>query len=62
MHVPPDTFEYTSNYLRIIFSGIPFMFMSFVLRSSLQGIGDSITPLVVQSITVGLNILLDPVL
>ncbi len=62
MHVPPDTFEYTSDYLRIIFSGIPFMFMSFVLRSSLQGIGDSITPLIVQSITVGLNILLDPVL
>lgn len=62
MHVPPDTFQYTSDYLRIIFSGIPFMFMSFVLRSSLQGIGDSVTPLIVQSITVGLNIMLDPIL
>ncbi len=62
MNVPQDTFAYTSSYLRIIFSGIPFMFMSFVLRSSLQGIGNSVTPLLVQSITVGLNILLDPLL
>lgn len=62
MQVPEDTFAYTSSYLRIIFSGIPFMFMSFVLRSSLQGIGNSVTPLIVQSITVVLNIILDPVL
>lgn len=62
MHVPADTFDYTSSYLRIIFAGIPFMFMSFILRSSLQGIGDSMTPLLVQAFTVGLNILLDPVL
>ena len=62
MQVPEDTFEYTSSYLRIIFSGIPFMFMSFVLRSSLQGIGNSLTPLLVQSLTVVLNIILDPIL
>ena len=37
------------------------MFMSFILRSALQGIGNSITPLVVQSVTVFLNIILDPV-
>ena len=62
MQVPEDTFDYTSSYLRIIFSGIPFMFMSFVLRSSLQGIGNSVTPLIVQSVTVVLNIILDPIL
>lgn len=62
MQVPEDTFEYTSSYLKIIFSGIPFMFMSFVLRSSLQGIGNSLTPLLVQSLTVVLNIFLDPIL
>jgi putative MATE family efflux protein len=61
MQVPDDTFLYTSDYLKIILVGIPFMFMSFILRSALQGIGNSITPLVVQSITVFLNIILDPI-
>jgi len=61
MQVPADTFYYTSDYLKIILAGIPFMFMSFILRSALQGIGNSITPLVVQSITVFLNIILDPI-
>lgn len=62
MQVPEDTFQFTLDYLRIILGGIPFMFMSFVFRSALQGIGDSSTPLAVQSITVFLNIILDPVL
>ncbi len=61
MQVPADTFQYTSDYLKIILAGIPFMFMSFILRSALQGIGDSITPLIVQSVTVFLNIILDPI-
>ncbi|MDA3940527.1 MAG: MATE family efflux transporter [Spirochaetia bacterium] len=61
MQVPDDTFQYTSDYLKIILAGIPFMFMSFILRSALQGVGNSITPLVVQSVTVFLNILLDPI-
>ncbi len=61
MQVPEDTFQYTSDYLKIILSGIPFMFMSFILRSALQGIGNSITPLVIQSITVFINIILDPI-
>ena len=61
MQVPMDTFQYTSDYLKIILAGIPFMFMSFILRSALQGIGDSVTPLIVQSVTVFLNILLDPI-
>jgi MATE family, multidrug efflux pump len=61
MQVPIDTFQYTSDYLKIILMGIPFMFMSFILRSALQGIGNSITPLIVQTITVVLNIILDPI-
>ncbi len=62
MQVPDDTFQFTLDYLRIILAGIPFMFMSFVLRSALQGIGDSFTPLIVQSVTVFLNVIIDPVL
>ncbi len=61
MQVPEDTFQYTSDYLKIILAGIPFMFMSFILRSALQGIGDSMTPLIIQAVTVFLNIVLDPI-
>ncbi len=61
MQVPVDTFQYTSDYLKIILAGIPFMFMSFILRSALQGIGNSVTPLIVQTITVFVNIILDPI-
>lgn len=60
INVPPGlTYTYTRTYLRIIFGGVPFIFLSFILRTSLQAVGDSITPLKVQLATVSLNILLD---
>ena len=62
MQVPADAFEFTRQYITIIFAGMPFMFLVFVLRSALQGIGNSITPLVVQAIAIGLNLVLDPIL
>lgn len=60
LQVPEEAFHYTFQYMRIIFCGLPFMFLGFLLQSSLQGIGDSVTPLLVQLGTVTLNILLDP--
>lgn len=62
MQVPETIFPSVAIYLRIIFLGMPFMFLSFVLRATLQGIGDSMTPLRLQMITVTLNIILDPLL
>ena len=62
LQVPEEAFAYTQRYLRIVLAGLPFMFMAFVLQSCLQGIGDSMTPLVLQAITVGLNVGLDPLL
>ena len=62
MAVPEETFQNAYRYMTIIFIGLPFMFMSFVLQSALHGIGDSITPLVIQAFTVTLNIVLDPLL
>jgi putative MATE family efflux protein len=60
MRVPEDAFAYTQQYLTIIFAGMPFMFLVFVLRSALQGIGNSVTPLIVQAVAIGLNLILDP--
>ncbi len=62
LKTPPDAFIYTSKYMRIILMGIPFMFGTFILQASLQGIGDTITPLWIQGIAVSFNILLDPLL
>ncbi|TFH04470.1 MAG: MATE family efflux transporter, partial [Spirochaetales bacterium] len=62
MNVPLESFEYTRQYMTIIFLGVPFMFTSFLLRAVLQGVGDSVTPLIVQVVTIVLNVVLDPLL
>lgn len=61
LQVPAELMGLASVYLRLIFIGMPFMFISFVFRAVLQGIGDSMTPLILQLITVVLNIVLDPI-
>jgi MATE family, multidrug efflux pump len=62
LQVPENIFNNVTIYLKIIFLGMPFMFMAFVLRATLQGIGDSVTPLKIQLVTVVINIILDPLL
>lgn len=62
MQVPPDAFSETLVYTRIVFAALPLMFMSFVLQAAMQGVGDSVTPLIVQLIAVTLNVALDPLL
>lgn len=62
MSVPEGiTFDFTVTYMRLMFVGIPFMFIDQILRSTMQGMGDTVTPLLIQSITVGLNFVLDPI-
>jgi len=53
------TYDYTRIYMRIIFIGMPWMFISFAFRAVLQGVGDSMTPLYIHLATVVLNVLLD---
>ncbi|MGI6433529.1 MAG: MATE family efflux transporter [Sphaerochaetaceae bacterium] len=54
------TSVYTTQYMRITFYTIPFLFGDFIFRSVLQGIGDAMTPLYIQGFAVLLNIILDP--
>jgi len=61
MQVPAESFEYTRQYLTIIFAGIPLMFGAFFFQAALQGIGNSVTPFVIQFVTVILNIAIDPI-
>jgi len=62
INVPADSYDYTFIYMRIIFLGVPFMYISFIFQAALRGIGDSMTPMVIQIVAVLLNILLDPLL
>ncbi len=59
LRVPPEIYPYASIYLKIIFLGMPFMFVDSVFRSALQGSGDTRTPLYVQIVTIIINIFLD---
>jgi putative MATE family efflux protein len=62
LRVPADVYEPTLIYMRIMMFEIPLMFMSFILASALQAVGNSVTPFKIQLVTVTLNIALDPLL
>ncbi|MFP4427485.1 MAG: MATE family efflux transporter [Spirochaetaceae bacterium] len=62
LRVPTAALHETRIYMRIIFAAVPFMFFFFVLQGVLQGVGDSITALKIQLVTVSLNAVLDPLL
>jgi len=55
------TFTYTYQYMFIIFLGTPFMFGDMIFRSTLQGMGNSLTPLYTQMVGMLLNVVLDPI-
>lgn len=62
LNAPVEAFEYARIYMKIIFSGIPLMFFFFVMQALMHGLGDSMTPLRIQLVTVVLNVILDPIL
>lgn len=62
LNTPPDAFGFASEYLRIVFLGMPFTFAYFCLQGSYTAIGDASTPIRVHLAAVGLNVVLDPLL
>ena len=50
------------TYLRVIFMGFPFMFISSIFRAILSAYGDTVTPMYVIGFSNLLNIVLDPIL
>jgi len=49
------------SYLRIIFYGMPALFLFFAFTAIKQGQGNTLTPMKYTALSVGLNIILDPV-
>jgi putative MATE family efflux protein len=62
LHTPDSIKSDAKTFLVIIFSGLIFMFSFNWFSGVLRGMGDSRTPFVLQIISVGLNIILAPVL
>ncbi len=62
MNTPPENIVMATGYLRIIFLGLPFMFLGALIAAILRGIGDTITPLIFLSSGVVINAILDPLL
>ncbi len=53
---------YGTQYLQVVFLGLPFMFMFFSFSFILRGWGDTITPMLITAVSVSINIFLDPIL
>jgi putative MATE family efflux protein len=61
MSTPPDALALAVAYMRVIFLGLPFMFMYAFVGSVLRGAGDSKTPFYFMLLSVGIDIGLNPV-
>jgi putative MATE family efflux protein len=55
----PETVRLTSEYLSVIFLGTVFVFLNSTLRTTLQAIGDTKTPLYIFGLSNIMNIILD---
>ena len=51
-----------ADYMRVFFLGTPFLFGFFVFSALMRGYGNTRTPMRVMAVSVGLNVVLDPVL
>jgi len=59
---PAEAFDLALGYLRMIFVSMPVVMVSIIVSMCLRGAGDSRTPLIFMGVTVGLDILLNPLL
>ena len=59
MQTPPDTYELTCIYLRIIFGGLPFVMGVNLFSGFLRSVGNSRTPLIAMTSASICNIVLD---
>jgi putative MATE family efflux protein len=60
MHTPEDAMPFATAYLRIIFLGIPFVYVYAFLMMSLRGAGDSKTPFYFLLLSISIDVALNP--
>ncbi len=57
---PASVFEPADIFLRVMFAGMPFVFVSVLLQSALRGVGDAVTPLYTTILGVVFSAVLNP--
>lgn len=62
MATPAGSLDLAVIYLRVIFLSIPFGTLNFSLSMALRGVGDARTPMIASILTVGLDLVLNPLL
>ena len=62
MQTPSNIFEQSVYYFRLTLFTVPFMFGTFLLASTLRGVGDSKTPVYFQGAWLLVTAVLDPIL
>lgn len=55
----PEVVQHGVMYLQLLFAGVVFMVLSFVITGALQGAGDTLTPLILLIVTNALNIVVN---
>ena len=62
LHTPEDAFYATLVYMRVIFLGMPFMFVYLAFQGIVQGKGNTVTPMKINIFSVLINVVLDPIM
>ncbi len=62
MGAKQEVFVLASPYIKIVFASMPWMFLIMAYSFILRGWGDTRTPMYISAFSVGLNIILDPIL
>ena len=62
LQTPDEVLPYVLDYMVIILTGLPLMFGFFIMHGTMQGIGNTKTPLKIQIVSVIINVILDPIL
>lgn len=61
MNAEGELLKHATVFLRIMFLGAPTTFITFAFNGIKQGEGDTLTPMIISSLSVVLNIILDPI-
>ncbi len=60
VNTPATVFPLAEGYMRLFVCTFPLIFLGFLFSFMLRGVGDSVTPLIFQSVGVVINAALDP--
>ncbi|MDP8210464.1 MAG: MATE family efflux transporter [Candidatus Stygibacter australis] len=62
LHTPAEIMDVTRDYMSIIIPAQVFMFIFISIQSFYHGVGDTVNPMKIQMISVGINLVIDPLM